>query len=207
MATNQLPIPLIDIQSAEFAEQYELGVNWSMYGDEQGKGPVPASYLVTNLKRYAERGYFERYDPMSLYHIGFLLGMYHGGVLEPSTGLLRLNVTTLVHLDHRDARRGYRAGRTFFFVDAEPHECRMTESGLLERLHESVTDMTRWKDAEGTWFFSVGCLLGELSGHLFPMNEHERKVYIPQLQRLENARKRHQVAQEHSPQNAVLQEV
>ena len=164
MATYQLPIPLIDIQSAEFAEQYECGISWSMYGDEQGKGPVPASYLVTNLKRYAERGYFERYDPMSLYHIGFLLGMYHSGVLEPSTGQLRLNVTTVAHLDHRDARRGYRAGRTFFFVDDEPHERRITESGLLERLHESVTEMTHWKDAEGTWCFSVGCLLGELSG-------------------------------------------
>ena len=45
-------VPLIDIQSAEFARQYELGIWWSMYGDEQGQGPVPASYLVTNLQRY-----------------------------------------------------------------------------------------------------------------------------------------------------------
>ena len=207
MATNQLLIPLIDIQSAEFVEKYDLGVNWSMHGDEQGKGPVPASYLVENLKGYAERGYFERHDPSSLYGIGFFLGMYHGGVLEPSTGQLRPAVTTLAHLDHRDARRGYYAGRAFFFVDAEPHERRMTESVLLERLRQSVTEMTRWKDAEGTWFFSVGCLLGELSGHLFPMNWHEQKVYIPQRQQLENARKRHEVAQEYSPHSAILQEV
>jgi hypothetical protein len=207
MATNQLLTHLIDIQSAEFAEQYELGVNWSMYGDEQGKGPVPASYLVTNLKGYAERGYFERYDSSSLHRIGFLLGMYQGGVLEPSTAQLRPTVTTLAHLDHRDARRGYRAGRTFFFVDAEPHECRMTESDLLERLRQSVTEMTHWKDAEGTWFFSVGCLLGELSGHLFPMSKQERKIYTPQRERLEHARKRHGVAQEYSPHNVVLQEV
>lgn len=42
--TTKLHItPLIDIQSEEFAEQYELGVKWSMYGDEQGQGPVAAS--------------------------------------------------------------------------------------------------------------------------------------------------------------------
>ena len=207
MATNQLLTHLIDIQSAEIAEQYERGVNWSMYGDEQGNGPVPASYLVTNLKRYAERGHFEPQDQSSLYHIGFLLGMYHGGVLEPSTGQLRPGVTTLACLDHRDARRGYRAGREFFFVDAELHERRMTEGNLLERLHESITEMTHWKDADDTWFFSVGCLLGELSGHLFPMNEHERKIYIPQRQCLENARKRRKITQEHPSQRAVLQEV
>jgi hypothetical protein len=34
--------------------------------------------------------------------------------------------------------------------------------------------MAYWKDVDSTWFFSVGCLLGELSGHLFPMNEYER---------------------------------
>ena len=46
--------PLLDIQSADFAEQYEYGVWCSMCGDEQGDGPVAASYLVTNLKLYAE---------------------------------------------------------------------------------------------------------------------------------------------------------
>ena len=58
MATKQQLIPLIDIQSAEFAKQYERGVYWSMYGDEQGNGPIAASYLVINLKHYAERDYF-----------------------------------------------------------------------------------------------------------------------------------------------------
>jgi hypothetical protein len=51
---KQQVTPLIDIQSAEFAKQYELGIWWSMHGDEQG--PVSASYLVTNLKSYVERG-------------------------------------------------------------------------------------------------------------------------------------------------------
>jgi hypothetical protein len=163
-----------------------------MYGDEQGKGPVPASYLVANLKLYAERGYFEQHCLFYLYHIGFFLDTYHGGVLEPSTGRLRSDVTALAHLDHRDARQDYRACRAFFFVDAEPHDRRMTESYLIAQLRESVTEMAFWKDADGTWFFSVGCLFGELSGHLFPMNEYERKVYIPQRQQVEEARKRHE---------------
>jgi len=206
MATKQQSvIPLIDIQSAAFAEQYERGVSWSMYGDEQGKGPVPASYLVTNLQQYAERGYFEQRGPSHLHYLGFLIGMYHGGVLEPSTGQLRPDVTTFAHLDHRDAKRGYRAGREFFFVEAEPHERRMTEGYLLERLRESVTEMAHWKDVDSTWFFSVGCLLGELSGHLFPMNGQERKVYLPQHQRLEQARKRHTTAQK-PLRSAILQE-
>ena len=102
--------------------------------------------------------------------------MYHGGVLEPSTGRLRPDMKTLVHLDHRDTKRGYRAGREFYFVDAEPHERRMTEGYLIERLCESVTEMAYWKDLDSTWFFSVSYLLGELSGHLFPMNEYVRKL-------------------------------
>jgi len=199
-------VPLIDIQSIEFATQYENGAWWSMYGDEQGKGPVTASYLVTNLKHYAERDYFGKNDPSHLHHLGFFLGRYHGGILSPQTGQRRPDVTTLAHLDHRDAQRGYRAGREFYFVDAEPHEQRYTEYSLIERLRESVSEMFSWHNGDGTWFFAVGCLLGELSGPLFPMTPAERKVYLPQHQQLEQARKRHTVAQK-PLHRATLQEV
>jgi len=76
-------VPLIDIQSAAFAEPYELGITWRMDGDEQGDEPVPASYLVTNLQRYAEHEYFDANDPYHSSHLGFFLGMYHGGILSP----------------------------------------------------------------------------------------------------------------------------
>ncbi len=198
-------VPLIDIQSVEFAKQHELGIWWSMYGDEQDKGPVAASYLVTNLKHYAECDYFGKNDLYYLHHLGFFLGIYHGGILSPQTGQLRPEVTTLAHLDHRDARRGYRAGRAFYFVDAEPRERRFTESSLIERLRESVSEMASWHDNDGTWFFFVGCLLGELSGQLFPMTPAEQKVYLPQRQRLEQARQRHTPAQE-PLRSAILQE-
>ncbi len=200
-------VPLIDIQSEEFAKQYEYGVWWSMYGDEQGNGPVAASYLVINLKRYAERQYFGKNDPYHLHHLGFFLGMYHGGILSPHTGQLRPDVTTLARLDHPDARRGYRAGREFYFVDAEPHERRTTEHSLIERLRESVGEMASWCDGDGTWFFTVGCLLGELSGLLFPMTPAEQRVYLPQHQRVELASQRDKVTQEQPLPNAMLQEV
>lgn len=196
-------VPLIDIQSAAFAMQYELGRWWSMYGDEQGQGPVPASYLVTNLQRYAERDYFGTKAPSHLHHLGFFFGMYHGGILSPHTGQRRTDVTTLAHLDNRDARRGYRAGRAFYFVDAEPHEQRYTECRLIDQLRESVTEMASWHDAENTWFFAVGCVLGELSGQSFPMTPAEQRVYLPQRQRLERARQRHKAAQ----RSTMLQEV
>jgi hypothetical protein len=188
-------VPLIDIQSREFAKQYELGKWWSMYGDEQGKGPVPASYLVTNLQRYAEADYFGTNDPYHLSHLGFFFGMYHGGILSPQTGQLRPDVTTLAHLDHRGARRGYRAGREFYFVDAEPHEQRYTECRLIDRLRENVTEMASWRNADNTWFFAVGCVLGELSGQCFPMTPAEQRVYLPQRQRLERVRQGHKAAQ------------
>ena len=207
MATKRQSLtPLIDMQSAAFAEQYERGIWWSMYGDEQGNGPVPASYLVTNLKDYAERDYFGTNDPYHLSHLGFFLGTYHGGILSPHTGQLRPDVITLAHLDHRDAKRGYRAGREFYFVDAEPHEQRMTESYLIERLRESVGEMASWHNGDVTWFFFVGCLLGELSGQLFPMTSAEQRVYLPQRQRVEQARQRHAMVQE-SLRSAMVQEV
>lgn len=169
--------PLLAIQSTEFAKQYEDGVWWSMYGDEQGNGPVPASYLVTNLKRYAKYRYFQRHGLYYYYHIGFLLGMYHGGILSPARGLRRSDVTTLAQLDHQEAERGYYVGREAFFVDAHPHEHIMTESYLIERLQESVNEMDSFNDGDETWFYSIGNLLGELSGHLFPLTEQDHLMW------------------------------
>jgi len=91
-------------------------------------------------------------------------------------------------------------------VDADPCEQRYTESSLIERLRESVTEMAICHDNESTWFFYVGCLLGELSGPLFPMTAAEQRVYLPQRQRLEQARQRQRVTQEHRVQHMTVQE-
>lgn len=171
MATSTRPFtPLPDIESPEFTKQYELGVWRRMHGEEQGCGLVAVSYLVTNLKRYAQRGYFTSPDPSHLHHIGFFLGMYHGSILSPQTGEPRPEVTMLARLDHEQARRGYTVGREFCFVEATPDERRWSESGLVARLRENVGEMAAHHDADDTWYFSVACVLG---GTEYPMLPHE----------------------------------
>jgi hypothetical protein len=38
-------------------------------------------------------------------------------------------------------------------------------------------DAVTWHDHEDVWFFTAGCLLGELSGHLFPLTDQERQQW------------------------------
>jgi hypothetical protein len=46
----------------------------------------------------------------------------------------------------------------------------------MQRLHELATERHEYMDAQGTISFTLGCMLGELSGQLFPLtqDEHER---------------------------------
>jgi hypothetical protein len=124
---GQQPPPLFDIQRANFARRYQLGVWWSMHGEEQGKGPVSVHYLVTNLRQYEEHNYFDLSDPYYLHNIGFCFGMYHGGILSPQTGQPRPDVTALALLDEKNARRGYYIGREWYFHEAELQERRFNE--------------------------------------------------------------------------------
>jgi hypothetical protein len=137
--------------------------------------------------------------------------MYHGGVLLPSTGQLRPDVTILANLDHKDAVRGYDAGREWYFVETEPHERRWTESQIITRLSEDTTEMYEHKNGDGTWFFCVGCLLGELSGQLFPMNAQERQEWEPLQREIEQARRKYRASQEQHTEplhrSAILREV
>lgn len=166
--------PLIDIQTDAFATQYQYGVWWSMHGDEQGQGPVRDTYLVTNLQSSIARGTFDGQHDHWFPHLGFFLGMYHGGVLSPETGQLRPDVTTLAVLTNDYARDGYAAGREGFFMEIDHKERRYSETALLQQFSEIALESPFWKDAHRIWFFYVGCLLGELSGNLFPMTEYDR---------------------------------
>lgn len=177
MATRkQLLLPLLDIQSAAFAKQYERGIWQSMSGKEQGKGPVSVHYFMTCLRQYEARGSFTH--PAHLPHLGFCLGRYHGGVLSPHTGHLRPGVTTLATLDHPDARAGYAAGREWYFHEAEPQQRRLDEQGVIARLRELVIeDPYQQGDNADLWYYSLGCLLGDLSGHLFPETSAEAQAW------------------------------
>jgi hypothetical protein len=177
MATRkQSLLPLLDIQSAAFAEQYERGVWWSMHGEGQGTGPFSICSLKASLERYSTQRSCEQQDPCWRYHIGFFIGMYHGGVFSPHTGLLRPGVSALIVLDSPDATRGYRVGREAFFHEVEPHY-RYSEHTLTEHLHELAVEEPSWKESEGVWNYALGCLLGELSGFLFPETPEEAQAW------------------------------
>src|SRR5438445_9824495 len=105
--------PILDIQSAEFAYQYQLGAWWARYGDEQGNGPQPDTYFIANVTTLLESGHLNDLQSTRFPSLGFFLGMIHGGLLSPQTGLLRPHLTTLVKLSDHYVTRGYRAARVW----------------------------------------------------------------------------------------------
>ncbi len=176
---RQALVPLLDIETEAFTKYYKQGVWWSMHGDEQGQGLVRDSYLVTNVKSCLERGFFDGQHDQCLSYLGFSLGMYHGGTLSPATGKQRPDITTLAALHNQDATRGYYVGREWYFTEAEPHERRYTERRFLEQLHHLALESSEWKavEADAVWYYTLGCLLGEISGELFPMTEQDRRIW------------------------------
>ena len=191
MATEKQVTSLVDFDTSLFAEHYQQGLRWFLFQQRDHAGPLSDEDIVATFKSLTYAGLFDGEQEQSLRQaLGTYLGTIHAGVLSPATGQLRPGVAALATLCNREAARGYRAGREWFFVDAEPHERRYSESRLIERLRESVLEMAHWQDGEPTWFFAIGCLLGELSGQLFPMNAQKQKVYLPQRQRHRDAQKR-----------------
>lgn len=212
MAKNKHDVtPILDIQSTEFAEQYQLGAYWARYGDEQGHGPQPDTSFIANVTTLIESGYFN--DPQSTWFplLGLFLGMVHGGVFSPQTGELRSDVTTLVRLSDHYVTRGYRAGRSWYFYESDADDRRLTDTYLMQRLHELATENHTYMDVEGTITFALGCILGELSGQIFPLTqeEHERIQEEDRQFLAEYEARRTEVSQEHGteplPMN-VLQE-
>ena len=197
MATKQQQvIPLIDIDTSVFAEHYQQRLRWFLFEQHDNADPLSDEDIVATFKNFTCVGLFDGQQEQPLRQaVGSYLGAIHAGVLSPLTAQPRRDVTTLVSFQNKEAVRGYRAGREWFFVDADQEERRYSESRLIERLREDVLEMVRWQDSEPTWFFAVGCLLGELSGQLFPMNAHERKEYIPRRKGLEAARRGRRDAQ------------
>ncbi len=177
-------IPLIDLRSTESLKQYDCGVWWRLHGwradnEIEAQGPLPDSYFVENLKACVAR---HEFDTTSSEHsvqqtLCFLLGMLHGGVLSPDTGLLRPDVTTLVVMTHHECARGYNVGRRWYFFDAMPDEDRhYTEVRVMQELRDLIAE-NREEFAEGAddkcIQYCVGTLLGALSARLFPATTEE----------------------------------
>lgn len=85
-------------------------------------------------------------------------------------------------LDTNDARRGYLAGRHFFFYEATPQERRLTDTFLIERFHEIAQECTAWHDADAVWQYAIAGILGELSGQVFPVGQEEHAYWEAQEQ-------------------------
>lgn len=105
--------------------------------------------------------------------IGFSFGRLHGAALSPRTGQLRPGVTTLIDFQNSDAAHGYGVGREWYFTEAQPDEQVFTDTKLMERLRELEHESVVFRDEEATWYYALGCIVGELSGSLFSATAQE----------------------------------
>jgi len=176
--TKKLSVaPLIDIQDAAFAKHYRDGLWWSLYGEYEGDKPFPDRYLVDNLKRDVAHGYFDGQHDNWLPYIGFYFGAVHGCILSPDTGQLCPNVMTLVTFQSKDGARGYNVGRRDHIYNTPPdiHIC--TDAELIEELRQTALDLIQFPGEEDSWYYIVGCILGNLSVQLFPATSQERQQW------------------------------
>lgn len=174
-STDAVITSLFDMQHKETLHSYRKGIR-SQINSEQGLRLIQD--LVLFLQYASRTNLFERREPADLYRlVGYQFGFIHGSILTPQRAL-RSDVTTLVAFeDNQDAMRGYKAGRHFFFYEATPDERTINDDQLVERFRELTKEAPAWHDPERVWFFTVGCLLGELSGHLFPQTGRERQQW------------------------------
>ena len=174
-STDVVITPFFDIQHKEMLHSYRKGICAQI---ECERGLQSIVDVVLFLQLASQTNLFEQREPADIYQlVGYEFGFVHGGILTPER-TLRADVAALVTFeDNQDAIRGYKAGRQWFFEDAAPDERTMTDEQLITRLHEWAQEAPNWHDPEGVWFFSVGCLLGEVSGHLFPLTDQERQQW------------------------------
>lgn len=169
--------PLVNIRHPAFAQAYEHGLATHLFGTQKGDGPVKDTYFVNLFLDDLRQGHFQHKGGLrSSLDVGFRLGVVHGGVLLPD-GTRQPDVTTLVTLHDSDVKRGYAAGREFYFTEADcEQEWHWTEEHVLERLHELAEEYRTYQDAERTVRFSIGAILGELSGRLWPWTSEEQRA-------------------------------
>ena len=182
--------PLFDIQHEDIAHAYREGLQSHLQTD---KGPLAVSYLVNQLHSVIASKWFDgQHEAQLRKFVGSIFGEIRGKVLILKRKC-RPDVATLVTLNSKDERRGYRAGRLWFFYEATSDERTLTDEQLLKRLHEYVTDSLAWNDPEGVWYYTTACLLGELSGHLFPLTLQEQQYWEAGYRRFSETMKQSQV--------------
>ncbi len=165
--------PLIDMKNPAFAEHYHDGLCWSLYGDYNGDKPFSDVHLVANLRRDAAKGYFDGQHEDRLLYVGFYFGALHGCLLSPETGVIRSDISALATFAHPDAAKGYYVRRRDCSMGTPPNERIYTESELLEELCQIAQDVMGYPDEENSWYYSIGCVLGNLSVQVFPATPEE----------------------------------
>ncbi len=171
--TSRLQItPLLDIHHPPFEKLYRDGVYWSLFKVRQNS-PITDRYLFENLVVTLTETDVDGQQAYWLPLIGFHFGRLHGTILSPQTGNLRPDVTALASFQNKEAARGYNVGREYYFIDAQLEERICTDALLLERLQEFDYASVKFQEEEDTWYYTVGCILGELSGQLFPATSEE----------------------------------
>jgi len=171
--------PLIDIQNKLFRKGYKAGVKESFLTQaclrQAGEAaPFTDGFLTGNLNYY--RHWFDGKHERKLFlNLGFYLGCLHGGVLTPRRQL-RADLPMLVLFDHLDGERGYKAGRFWFFQVARAEERYMTDQQVVEEICAIVQASSHWneQEKEPLWNFFLGCVLGKLSGQLFPQTCYDQ---------------------------------
>ena len=176
--TSHLQVtPLLDIHHPPFEKLYRDGVYWSLFKDRCTK-PLSDRYMLENIRATLNETDVDGQHAYWLPCIGFHLGRMHGAILSAQTGHILPDVTALVCFVNEEAAHGYAIGRQWYFVDAGPDEERtFTEACLIERLQELERQSISFHDEEGTWYYSLGCILGELSGQLFPMTDQDTALW------------------------------
>jgi hypothetical protein len=183
IACNLLLAHLIDIKNPTFAKHYHDGLRWSLYGDYKGDKPFSDAHLVANLKRDAAKGYFDGQHKDRLPHDGFYFGALHGCLLSSETGAIRSDVHALATFTHPDAAKGYYVGRRDCSMDTPPNERIYAEGEPLEELCQIAQDVMGYPDEENSWYYSSGCVLGNLSVQVFPATPEEQQQWEAEYRR------------------------
>jgi hypothetical protein len=152
-------------------------------GDYSGEKRLLDTHLVANLKRDATKGYFDGQHQDGLLYVGFYFGALHGCLLSQQTGQIRPHVTTLITCSHPDAAKGYYVGRRERFMNISIDERIYTDNELLEELSEIAQDMMDYPDEENSWYYSIGCMLGNMSGRIFPATSEECQQWEEEYRR------------------------
>jgi hypothetical protein len=164
--------PLLDIEHPEFARLYGLGMFWALYGEEQGCGPYEDTYLIENMERGINDGWYDNLSSPWFASLGFYLGMLHGGMLDPATRQLR-HSETLVVLTDPDFAQGYHVGRDYYFTEALLEGRHLTDTLFMEAINGLALDHHTYRDPVEVIRYALGCRIGELSGAILPLSVDE----------------------------------